>query len=112
MSTKSKSASATSTNPSKSTTSKKATKTLDNANAAKAALKVIPARESKYNYPASVKDAAGKKQFRRTARATAKRFEKEIAALAASNEKGAKKQLQSLEQEHTTWKASTYAVGA
>lgn len=107
-----KNATANATSPSKSTKGNKAKKILDNANAAKAATVVVAQRESKYLYPATAKTAGDKKSFRRTARATEKRYQKDIAALAASNEHGSKKALHAMQEEHNTWKSETYAAEA
>jgi len=65
-------------------------------------------RETKYHYPDTCKTPDQKKEFRRKARQSMRKYEKELAALRASNEKADRKLLKERETEFTGWKAETY----
>lgn len=65
-------------------------------------------RETKYQYPDTCKTPDDKKEFRRKARASLRKYEKELAGLKESNEKADKKLLKEREAEFTGWKSETY----
>lgn len=65
-------------------------------------------REVMYLYPKDCTTPDQRKEFRRKARATARRNEKAIAKLEASTERGSKKELQETAKEFAAWKQSIY----
>lgn len=78
-----------------------------NKNLEQAAAKAGKDRESKYNYPANL-DAKGKKEFRRTARATAAKYEKELKALKKTD----KAAFDKMTKEMAKWEKETYVKTA
>ena len=99
-----------STNPSKSAKADKKEGELTQANVAKAALQVLPGRESKYAYPENVKTPADKKVFRRNARQQRNKFMVALEKLRASNEKADKAELKKIEEEQKEWMKKTYTA--
>jgi len=99
-----------STNPSKSAKADKKEEVLTQANVAKAALQVLPGRESKYAYPENVKTPADKKVFRRNARQQRNKFMVALEKLRASNEKADKAELKKIEEEQKEWMKKTYTA--
>lgn len=65
-------------------------------------------REVIYLYPAGCDTQEKRKEFRRKARAAARRNEKAIAQLEASTERGSKTQLQNVKKEFNAFKQTTY----
>lgn len=70
---------------------------------------VATQREVKYNYPESCTSPDDRKEFRRKARATARKLDKKLAVLAKSEEPAAKKELKDTTKELQAWKQTTYS---
>jgi hypothetical protein len=81
---------------------------LNKINLRKAAASANAERVTKYRYPADATTPEAKKAFRRQARATNRRLHKEIEALKASKEQGAKSKLQGIQAELGKFEKSTY----
>lgn len=73
-----------------------------------ASAKKVNERKTLYVYPGTATDSAARKEFRRKARATAKRLDKAIKALAKSNKAEDKKALKSTQLEFEGFKKNTY----
>jgi hypothetical protein len=97
-------------NPSKTKSKGKSkTKQLDKTNLAKVGKKAAAnqvERETKYIYPEKVKSAREKKIFRRTARAAAAKFKKELDLLAGKTDKKSKAEIKRIQSEQ---RSSVYA---
>jgi hypothetical protein len=99
-------------NPSKTKSKGKSkTKQLDKTNLAKVGKKAAAnqvERETKYIYPEKVKSAREKKIFRRTARAAAAKFKKELDLLAGKTDKKSKAEIKRIQSEQSAFNKQTY----
>lgn len=68
-------------------------------------------REVMYNYPKTATTPALRKEFRRKARQTKRRYEKTLANLKKSNDKADKKVYAAQEEEFEQFKLGTYTKG-